>query len=308
MTGNEAAHRVMDEVKKVIIGKEDVIRQVMTAIIADGHILIDDIPGVGKTSMALAFSKAMSLDYKRMQFTPDVLPSDVTGFTMYNKKTGEFEFKEGAVMCNLFLADEINRTSSKTQSALLEAMEEGTVTVDSVTHSLPTPFNVIATQNPVGSVGTHMLPESQLDRFMFCVSMGYPTAELEAQMLKEKFGKNPLNDVRPIIDGKGLLIIKRETAKVFVHDEIYEYIAKISDASRHCNGVELGISPRGSVAMMRSAQAAAYINDRNYVVPDDVNEIVWPCVRHRLVLSTRGSVSGETLKETIGRILAEAAK
>ena len=308
MTGNEAVHKVMDEVKKVIVGKDEVIRNVMTAIIADGHILIDDIPGVGKTSMALAFSKAMSLDYNRMQFTPDVLPSDVTGFTMFNKKSGEFEFKEGAVMCNLFLADEINRTSSKTQSALLEAMEEGTVTVDSVTHSLPSPFNVIATQNPVGSVGTHMLPESQLDRFMFCVSMGYPTAENEARLLKEKFGKNPLDSVRPIIDSKGLGIIKRETSKVFIHDEIYQYIAKISDVSRHMNEIELGISPRGSVAVMRSAQAAAYNNGRHYVVPDDVNEIIVPCVRHRIVLRSHSKLSGNALNETIGKILGEAAR
>ncbi len=167
MTGYEAVQRVVEEVKKAVVGKDDIIIQVMAAIIADGHVLIDDIPGVGKTTMALAFAKSMSLNYNRVQFTPDVLPSDVTGFTMLNKKTNEFEYKQGAVMCNLFLADEINRTSSKTQSALLEAMEEKTVTVDSVTHPLPTPFNVIATQNPVGSVGTHMLPDSQLDRFMF---------------------------------------------------------------------------------------------------------------------------------------------
>lgn len=308
MTGNEAVHKVMNEVKKVIVGKDEVIKNVMTAIIADGHILIDDIPGVGKTSLALAFSKAMSLNYNRMQFTPDVLPSDVTGFTMYNKKTGDFEFKEGAVMCNLFLADEINRTSSKTQSALLEAMEEGTVTVDSVTHPLPEPFNVIATQNPVGSVGTHMLPESQLDRFMFCVSMGYPSERNEAKMLKDKFQNNPLDSVRPIIDTKGLGVIKKETAKVFIHDDIYEYISKVAGVSRQMGEVELGISPRGSVAIMRAAQAEAYINGRNYVVPDDVNDIAVPCIRHRLVLSSHTKLSGIMLEEIVGRILGEAAK
>ena len=308
MTGKEAIHRIMDEVKKVIVGKDDVIQAVITAIVADGHILIDDIPGVGKTSLALAFSKAMSLDYNRMQFTPDVLPSDVTGFTMYNKKTAEFEFKEGAIMCNLFLADEINRTSSKTQSALLEAMEEGTVTVDSVTHPLPQPFCVIATQNPVGSVGTHMLPESQLDRFMCCLSMGYPNVADEAKMLKDKYRKNPLDEVYPIIDKNGLDFIKKEVSGIFIHDEMYDYISRISGVSRQMPEVELGISPRGSVAVMKAAQAAAYINGRAYVVPDDINDIILPCTRHRIVLSARAKAAGMTIRDVLDRILKEAAR
>lgn len=307
MTGNEAVRKIIEEVKKAIVGKDEVIVQVMMAIIADGHILIEDIPGVGKTSLALAFSKAMSLNYNRMQFTPDVLPSDVTGFTMLNKKTGEFEYKEGAIMCNLFLADEINRTSSKTQSALLEAMEEGTVTVDSVTHRLPSPFNVIATQNPVGSVGTHMLPESQMDRFMFSLSMGYPNVGDEAKMLKEKFGKNPLDDVRPIIDGRGLEVIKNEVTSIFIHDEIYEYIAKISDASRKMPEIELGISPRGSIALMRASQACAYIKGRNYVVPDDVNDVLLPCSNHRILLNSRAKVSGVLFRDVLSKIFREAA-
>lgn len=306
MTGNEAVKKVIDEVKKVIVGKDEVIFQVMTAIIADGHILIDDIPGVGKTSLALAFSKAMALNYNRVQFTPDVLPSDVTGFTMLNKKTNEFEFKKGAIMCNLFLADEINRTSSKTQSALLEAMEEGNVTVDSVTRKLPVPFNVIATQNPVGSIGTHMLPESQLDRFMFCVSMGYPEVADEVKMLKEKFGKNPLDEVTPIIDSNGLEVIKKEVKKIFIHDEIYEYIARIAAASRSMAEIELGISPRGSVAVSKAAQASAYINGRNYVIPEDVNKVIMPCVRHRIILNARVKSTGMNMEEIINRMLKEA--
>lgn len=307
MTGNEAVQAIINEVKKVIIGKDAVIRQVMTAIIADGHILIDDIPGVGKTSMALAFSKAMSLNYNRVQFTPDVLPSDITGFTMLNKKNNEFEYKEGAIMCNLFLADEINRTSSKTQSALLEAMEEGTVTVDSVTHALPQPFNVIATQNPVGSVGTHMLPESQVDRFMICVSMGYPDVASEAKMMKEKYRKNPLDNVQPITDDKGLAVIKQNVSNVFIHDEIYEYIAKIASVSRNMQEIELGISPRGSVSIARAAQAQAYIHQRNYVAPEDVNSIVLPCVRHRMILSGRSKSNGVNIESIMQRILREAA-
>lgn len=307
MTGSEAVQIIINEVKKVIVGKDEIIAQVMTAIIADGHILIDDIPGVGKTSMALAFSKAMSLNYNRVQFTPDVLPSDITGFTMLNKKNNEFEYKEGSIMCNLFLADEINRTSSKTQSALLEAMEEGTVTVDSVTYDLPKPFNVIATQNPVGSIGTHMLPESQVDRFMMCVSMGYPDVVSEAKLLKEKFGKNPLDEVTQIIDGKGLGIIKDEVSNVFIHDEVYEYIARIGNISRNMQPIELGISPRGSVAIVRAAQAHAYINQRNFVAPQDVNSIVLPCVRHRIILNGRSKNSGESIENIVQRIIREAA-
>lgn len=307
MTGYEAVKKVINEVKKVIVGKDEVIFQVMTAMIADGHILIDDIPGVGKTSLALSFSKAMALDYNRVQFTPDVLPSDVTGFTMLNKKTNEFEFKQGAIMCNLFLADEINRTSSKTQSALLEAMEEGNVTVDSVTYKLPSPFNVIATQNPVGSIGTHMLPESQLDRFMFCVSMGYPTVSDEAIMLKEKFCKNPLDEVRPVIDSKGLDIIKKEVRKVYISDEIYEYISKIADISRNKSEIELGISPRGSVAIMKASQANAYARGRDYVIPEDVNEVLYPCTRHRIILNARAKTGGLSVDKVISNISREAA-
>ncbi len=305
MTGYEAVRRVVSEVEKAVVGKHEAVLQVMAAIIADGHVLIDDIPGVGKTTLALAFSKSMSLDYNRVQFTPDVLPSDVIGFTMLNKKTQEFEYKQGAVMCNLFLADEINRTSSKTQSALLEVMEEKTVTVDSVTHQLPTPFNVIATQNPVGSVGTHMLPESQLDRFMFCVSMGYPSIEDEVTMLKDKYQNHPLDNVRPVIDGKGLEVIKKEVAKVYISDEIYNYIANISAASRNMQEILLGISPRGSVAMVRAAQAIAYMEERNYVVPDDIKKIIYPCIRHRIILSSRAKAAKISIQNVVEKIINE---
>ncbi len=308
MTGYEASLAVMEEVKKVIIGKDDVVEKIMTAIISDGNILIDDIPGVGKTSMALAFSKAMSLDYNRVQFTPDVLPSDITGFTMLNKKTGEFEYKPGAVICNLFLADEINRTSSKTQSALLEAMEEQTVTVDSVTYELPEPFNVIATQNPVGSIGTHMLPESQLDRFMFCVSIGYPDLQAEARLLKEKYTKNPLDTVKPIIDTKGLSVIKEQVKKVFVHDDIYMYIAKIAECSRNIQDIELGISPRGSVAILRASQGQAYLRGRNYVTPEDVNDILLPVIRHRVIIGQRSRDNGLTSEIVVKMLIKGAAE
>ena len=309
MTGYEAVNKIIGEVKKVIKGKDEVIHQVITAIIADGHILIDDIPGVGKTSLALAMSKAMSLEYNRMQFTPDVLPSDVTGFSMYNKKINDFEYKKGAVICNLFLADEINRTSSKTQSALLEAMEEKTVTVDANTYELPEVFNVIATQNPVGSIGTHMLPESQMDRFMFCVSMGYPSVEDEAKLLKEKFnGENDNNPVRCIIDAKGLSVIKNEVKKVYIHDEIYMYVSKLAAASRRLDSVELGISPRGSIAIMKAAQANAYIHGRDYVTPDDVNNVLIPATRHRIVISAKAKAEGKNIMSILNQIAREARK
>lgn len=308
MTGYEAVSKIMGEVKKAIVGKDEVIEVVMATLIADGHVLIDDIPGVGKTTLALAFSKAMSLKYSRVQFTPDVLPSDVTGFTMYNRQTCEFEYKEGPVMCNLFLADEINRTTSKTQSALLEVMEEKTVTVDSVTHRLPEVFNVIATQNPVGSVGTHMLPDSQLDRFMTCVSMGYPAVEEEVALLKAKYQNQPLKSIRPVINVKGLEIIKQDVANVYLSDEIYGYIANIALATRNNTYLSLGISPRGSVAITKAAQGMAYLNQRNYVLPEDVNRVLFPCVRHRVILNGKAKAAKMTVKEIVEKIIHEQNK
>ena len=308
MKGYEAANRVVEEVCKAVIGKEKVVRQVMIALIADGHVLVDDIPGVGKTTMALAFSKAMALFYNRVQFTPDVLPSDVTGFSILNKETNEFEYRQGAVWCNLFLADEINRTSSKTQSALLEAMEEKQVTVDAMTYDLPDSFNVIATQNPVGSVGTNLLPDSQLDRFMFCVSMGYPSMEDEISMLKGKYQAQPLELVEQVIDEAGLLAIKKEVSKVYLYDKIYEYIVRIADASRSMQEISLGISPRGSVSIVKAAQAAAYMKGRDYVLPEDVKYILYPCIRHRIVLSGHARANGYSVKDIVERIINEQVR
>lgn len=308
MKGYEAANRVVEEVCKAVIGKEKVVRQVMIALIADGHVLVDDIPGVGKTTMALAFSKAMALFYNRVQFTPDVLPSDVTGFSILNKETNEFEYRQGAVWCNLFLADEINRTSSKTQSALLEAMEEKQVTVDAMTYDLPDSFNVIATQNPVGSVGTNLLPDSQLDRFMFCVSMGYPSMEDEISMLKGKYQAQPLELVEQVIDEAGLLAIKKEVSKVYLNDKIYEYIVRIADASRSMQEISLGISPRGSVSIVKAAQAAAYMKGRDYVLPEDVKYILYPCIRHRIVLSGHARANGYSVKDIVERIINEQVR
>ena len=275
--------RSADEIKKTVIGKDDIIIKILMTACAGGHILLEDIPGVGKTTMAVAFSKALSLKYNRMQFTSDVMPADVTGFYMPNRATGEFDFKPGAVFCNLFLADEINRTSSKTQSALLEAMEEGAVTVDSVTRKLPDPFIVLATQNPSGSAGTQLLPESQLDRFMIRLSMGYPTVGEETEILKAKSSKKAAPRVEPIMTAQDLIEIRSAAEDVFVSDEIYDYIARLSGATRSDRRLELGVSTRGSLAAAAMAKCAAMFKGRNFVIPEDVTFVYTDVCAHRII-------------------------
>ncbi len=253
------AVEIIREVKKAVVGKDDVIEQIMTAIIGGGHILIEDMPGVGKTTMALAFSKAMGIQEKRVQFTPDVMPADLTGFSMYQKETGRFVYQPGAVMCNLFLADEINRTSPKTQSALLEVMEEGCVTVDGVTRSTGRPFVVIATENPEGSAGTQLLPESQLDRFMICIRMGYPTVEEEVEILKRRQMGNPVNEVQNVTGAEQILWMQEEASQVFIHDSVFEYIANLAKATREHELLTAGLSPRGTVALAAMGRARAWL-------------------------------------------------
>ncbi len=279
-----AVHEIINEVRKAIVGKDEVIIKAILAIIAGGHILLEDMPGVGKTTLAVAFSKAMSLECRRMQFTADVMPSDVTGFTAMNRKTGEFEYHSGAAVCNLFLADEINRTSSRTQSALLEAMEEHSVTVDGITHRLPEPYIVIATQNPVGSAGTQLLPESQLDRFMVRLSIGYPDASSEAKILKTKRAVSDVNDIRPVISARELKTIMDLTANVYADDRVYRYIADIAAATRNSPEIELGISTRGAIAVSAMSKATAVLKGRDFVIPDDVDYILLPSAAHRIVL------------------------
>lgn len=302
-TGLEMTHMIMGEVKKAVIGKDNVIRRIMTCFLSKGHVLIDDIPGVGKTTLAMAFSKAMALKQNRIQFTPDVMPSDVTGFTIYDKQTNAFKYKKGAVICNLLLADEINRTSSKTQSALLEAMEELHVTVDGKVYNLPKPFLVIATQNPVGSIGTHMLPESQLDRFTIRITMGYPSIEDEADMLRGKHLKNPMDDINPIINDEGLVLLQELVEKIYIHERIYEYIARIAAATRNHEGIRLGISPRGSVALCRMSQANAFIEGRDYVTPDDIIEVAADTLSHRIVLNSKSKMERKTAEEVLMDII-----
>jgi MoxR-like ATPase len=302
MADMEKLSQVEAEINKVIKGKEEVVKKVLAAVIAGGHILMEDIPGVGKTTLATAFARSLSMDYKRVQFTPDVLPSDILGFSMYNSATREFEYREGAVFCNLFLADEINRTSPKTQSALLEVMEEGTATVDGVTRKLPDPFVVIATENPYGSSGTQMLPESQLDRFMVCLSMGYPEHADAIEILKGNASK-PLDGVREILTVDELVELRKMTNDMFVRDEIYEYIVSLVEATRTMEIFSMGASPRGTIALLRMAKAMAVIYGRDYVTAEDVQSCVKDVLGHRVKISARGKAERIGIKQAMEMLL-----
>lgn len=299
----DVINSVRQEINGVVIGKEQVVDKVLMAMLAGGHILLEDIPGVGKTTMALAFASVLGLDFKRVQFTPDVLPSDIVGFGMYNAMSQEMEYKPGAVVCNLFLADEINRTSSKTQSALLEVMEEGRVTVDGITRILPEPFIVIATQNPNGSVGTHNLPESQLDRFMIKLSMGYPEVENEIQILKNKNKHNVPELLNSVMDIPDFIQLKEMADAVFVHDAMYDYIARLARATRENKNLSLGLSPRGSISLCAMAKARAMLNGRKYVLPDDVMGIFTDVAAHRVILSASARIEKKTPEEILKKVL-----
>lgn len=296
-------NKILSEVKKAVIGKDPVIIKVLLAIICKGHILIEDIPGVGKTTLALAFSKALSLEHNRMQFTPDVLPSDVTGFSIYNKSKNAFEFCPGVAFCNLFLADEINRTSSKTQSALLELMEEKNITVDGKTYKLPEPYTVIATQNPIGSAGTHNLPDSQLDRFMIKLSMGYPEVSDEIAILKSRYTVNPLDSVNKVADAEMIMQLQEAVSNIYIDDKIYEYIVALSDATRNHPMLKLGISPRGTLALMQISKGIALAMGRDYVIPDDVVFICRDVFAHRVILSSKAKLSELSAEDIISEII-----
>lgn len=288
----EKISKIINETSKAITGKEEIIKRVLTVILAKGHVLLEDIPGVGKTTLALAISKSIGMEFGRVQFTPDVVPSDITGFTIFDKETGRFEYQDGAVMCNLFLADEINRTSSKTQSALLEVMQEGKVTVDGVSHNVPEPFTVIATQNPVGTAGTQLLPEAQLDRFMMKVSMGYPTFDEQVKILKLREGKDPLDDITSVVSTDELLNMLKEVNHVFTDEKIYRYITSLTEETRKNEYIRLGISPRGAISLAAAARAWAYIVGRDYVIPEDIDEIFIDVCSHRLVMEPKAKLDG----------------
>ena len=293
---------VEDSVNTVIKGKEYVVKKVLAAIIAGGHILMEDIPGVGKTTLATAFARTLSMDYKRVQFTPDVLPSDILGFSMYNSATKEFEYRPGSVFCNLFLADEINRTSPKTQSALLEVMEEGTATVDGVTRKLPDPFVVIATENPYGSSGTQLLPESQLDRFMVCLSMGYPAHADAVEILKGNASR-PLEKVNPVMGIEEMKELRRACNEMFIRDEIYEYIVTLVETTRKSDIFSMGASPRGTIAILNMAKAMAVIDGRDFVTSEDVQSVVRDTLGHRVKLGQRARAQGMNMDMAIRNLI-----
>lgn len=306
-TAVHIVQQVITETKKAVIGKDDIIIKIILALISKGHILLEDIPGVGKTTLAMAFSKAFNLKCNRVQFTPDVLPSDIVGFTILNKVTNTFEYRHGACNCNLFLADEINRTSSKTQSALLEIMEESRVSVDGITRDLPKPFFVIATQNPTGSAGTQLLPESQLDRFMIKLSMGYPDFESEVSILKSKKDSNPLDTVNQVATAEDIILLQNTVESVFVDDKVYEYVATLVKQTRNHAMVKLGVSPRGAIALMSITKAVALLKGRTYVIPDDVSFIFKDVVSHRLILSPQARINNTTAIEVANDILSNTS-
>ncbi|MCD7741682.1 MAG: MoxR family ATPase [Ruminococcus sp.] len=300
----EICHRVIGEIKKVIIGKDEVIIKVLLSILAGGHVLIEDIPGVGKTTLALALSRSLSLDYNRVQFTPDVLPTDITGYMSLNRATNKFEYKKGAAMTNLLLADEINRTSSKTQSALLEVMEEGRVTVDGVTYKTPDPFIVIATQNPIGSIGTQMLPESQMDRFIVCLTMGYPSLQNEIDMLKSKHSGLNVNSIKPAATAEQLSHAISVTDQIYVADPIFEYIARLADTTRKHPFVRLGLSPRGAISLLKMTKATALLNGRSFAIPDDVLYTFYDVCTHRIILNSKAKINNMTVSALLKEIIS----
>lgn len=294
---------ITDEVKKVIIGKDEVVDMVFAAILAQGHVLMEDVPGVGKTTLAVAFSKALGLETKRIQFTPDTVASDITGYTAFDRQAQGFTFHSGAAMTNILLADEINRTSGKTQSALLEVMEERTCTVDGRTYPLPEPFAVIATQNPTGTVGTAALPVSQLDRFMIKLSMGYPDKAAMRSIMSDRSSSDPLVDVKAVCTAEKLIEMQKKAKAVFVDDSVYDYISDLCDATRHNENISLGVSPRGALALCRIAKAWACYKGREYVVPQDVRDFFAHVCSHRISLSAKGRLSGLAAESVLNEIL-----
>jgi len=298
-----AIQPVVDEIQKVIVGKQAALTKLLIAILADGHVLLDDVPGVGKTTLAMATSKVMGLSYRRIQFTPDVLPSDITGFSVYNKEAGSLTYMPGAVNdANILLGDEINRTSSKTQSALLEAMEERQVTVDGTTHSLRSPFIVIATQNNVGTAGTQLLPFAQLDRFLMRLSIGYPDFASQMAIIRDRQKGNPIDGVQQVLSLEDVLSMQDEVKNVTLKDSIIEYIAEIAEKSREDSRIELGISPRGALFIARAAKAKAYVHGRDYVIPEDVREVLGDVCAHRVILTQQAKAGKVAENDVLGNL------
>lgn len=303
MDATESAKALIAETEKVVIGKKNEITLLVCALLSGSHILIEDVPGVGKTTLAAALAKAAGLSFKRAQFTPDVMASDITGFNIYNRQTETFEFREGLVMCNILLGDEINRASPKTQSALLEAMEEAKVTVDGVTYELPKPFMVIATQNPQGFVGTYPLPEAQLDRFALKINMGYPSEAQETQVLVNRRGVNPLDTIKAVTSVESVTNMRNTVANLEIDEEVCKYIVALVGATRKHESLSLGASPRASLALMRMSQAWAFMQGREYVLPEDVKAVYKHVIAHRLVLTQEAKLNRVSVDSVLTGIL-----
>lgn len=305
MRNQEKIHAIVDNIEKVMIGKRDIAELSVVALIAQGHVLLEDVPGVGKTMMVRALAKSVGAQFKRIQFTPDLLPSDVIGVSIYNPKEMEFEFRPGPIMGNIVLADEINRTSPKTQSALLEGMEESTVTIDGETMAIPKPFFVMATQNPIEYEGTYPLPEAQLDRFLLKLRMGYPTHAEEIEVLKRAEKSAPIEDLRAVISLEELILLQKEVKDILVDDTIKNYIVDLAHRTRKDSYIYLGASPRGSLALMKASQALAMLKGRDYVTPDDVQYLAPFVFSHRMILRSEARYDGITPEEIVERILAK---
>lgn len=301
----EKIKEILQQVETAVVGKDAVMERILMTILAGGHVLMEDVPGVGKTTAAMAFARVLGLETRRVQFTSDTMPSDIVGFSVYDKASGKLVYKPGAVMTNLLLADEINRTSSKTQSALLEAMEEGHVSIDGETHPLPDPFIVLATQNPAGSAGTQMLPNSQLDRFLVRLTMGYPDFKSQVDILRDRHTENPLDRLTPVLSAEELKRLKRETADVEIRTPVYEYVTSLAEATRRDAMVLLGLSPRGALAVCRMAKAYAYVQDRDYVTPEDVAAIFPDVCCHRLILSTKARMMEQSAETIVQGVLKD---
>ena len=298
------AQKVLAQVRQAVVGKDRTLLWVLAAILAKGHILLEDIPGVGKTTMALAFSKTLGLEHNRVQFTPDVLPSDVTGYSVLNQADGRMVYQPGAVLCNLFLADELNRATSRTQSALLEAMEEGQVTVDGVSHPIPKPFVVIATQNPTGAAGTQLLPDSQMDRFTIRLSLGYPSAKDEVAMVLSRQGQDPLKEMETLTNRQNLLAVQDTVEQTYISEEIVSYVVALIHGTRNSDLLLRGASPRATLSVVSMAKAIAQLRGRDYVVPRDVQEVLLPTLTHRLLLSPKAEGQGLTAQQVLQTLIA----
>lgn len=301
-------YALQQNIRRVIVGKDEAIELLLIALLCRGHVLIEDVPGVGKTTLAAALSRSLQCSFKRIQFTPDVTPSDVTGYTMMNLKTGEMEYKEGAVMSQIVLADEINRTSPKTQSSLLEVMEEGQVTVDGVTRRLPRPFMVLATQNPVDFVGTYPLPEAQMDRFFLRITIGYPSVDEEMDVLERYSGQvTPMDTLTPVCSAEEIVSMQEQLGTVYCSREVRSYVAQLAAATRAHPALALGASPRASIALVRAAQACALLAGRDYILPDDVRRMALPVLAHRLVLNPEARMKGASAQQVLTSVLEQVA-